>query len=98
MPLIRAANSDRLRRREVGGTPTVAKRGRSRLRRGAPTQRNDRLFPLRRQQCPKRPFELRFWSPRWDSKPRPFDYESLSGRLAGALVCILSSHVGVLVC
>ena len=44
-----------------GGRHTyVAKRGGARLRRDDPTQRNDRLLPLRTQRCQKRPVTCGF--------------------------------------
>jgi hypothetical protein len=54
----------------------VAKRGRRAGGRDDPAQGRIRPSPLRGQQRQKIPPELRFWSPRRDSNPRPSDYET----------------------
>jgi hypothetical protein len=59
--------------------------GRVRLQRDDPTQRNDRLLLPLGQQHQKWPCDLRFWSPRRDSNPRPSDYETDARRRPGRL-------------
>ena len=66
-----------------GGRHThVAKRG-GRASGALINQRNDRRLPPRGQQCKKIPSDLRFWSPRRDSNPRPSDYETDARRRPG---------------
>jgi len=60
--------------------------------------RNDRLLPLRHEQCQRCPLTYGFGARGGISNPRPSDYESKSLRPAGAAQAVLAAQVSGVVC